>query len=70
MLSIRSRRTSAARRLRLVSLAGVLTLVFAACGGSGGNMPTLSDLNGVEALKAQFNRDAGKPRVVLLLSPT
>lgn len=32
--------------------------------------PVLSDLNGIETLRAQFNADAGKPRVVLLLSPT
>ena len=32
--------------------------------------PVLEDLNGVDALKAQFNKDKGKPRVVLLLSPT
>lgn len=32
--------------------------------------PTLQDLPGVDALKAQFNADAGKPRIVLLLSPT
>ena len=32
--------------------------------------PVLQDLTGVDALKAQFNKDSGKPRVVLLLSPT
>ena len=32
--------------------------------------PVLQDLTGVEELTAQFNRDSGKPRVVLLLSPT
>lgn len=32
--------------------------------------PALSDLSGVEVLKAQFNADAGRPRIVLLLSPT
>jgi hypothetical protein len=31
---------------------------------------TLQDLNNIDALKARFNRDAGKPRIVLLLSPT
>ena len=32
--------------------------------------PTLSDLKGVDELKTLFNRDRGKPRLVLLLSPT
>jgi hypothetical protein len=30
----------------------------------------LSDLTGVEELKTFFNRDRGRPRLVLLLSPT
>lgn len=32
--------------------------------------PSLSDLKGVEELKTLFNRDAGKVRLVLLVSPT
>ena len=32
--------------------------------------PTLSDLKSVDELKTLFNRDRGKPRLVLLLSPT
>jgi hypothetical protein len=38
--------------------------------GCGPSKPVLHDLRNVEQLKAQFNRDAGKARVVLLLSPT
>lgn len=32
--------------------------------------PSLGDLKSVEELKTLFNRDAGKVRLVLLLSPT
>jgi len=48
----------------------VLLLLALAAGCRGDGKATLSDLNGVEDLKARFNRDAGKPRIVLLLSPT
>ena len=32
--------------------------------------PSLTDLRGVDELKGLFNKDAGKVRLVLLLSPT
>lgn len=32
--------------------------------------PTLNDLKSVDELKTLFNQDRGKPRLVLLLSPT
>jgi hypothetical protein len=32
--------------------------------------PNLTDLNGVGDLKARFNHDTGKVRLVLLMSPT
>ena len=38
------------------------TTVFAA--------PNLTDLNGVDDLKVRFNRNGGKVRLVLLMSPT
>jgi hypothetical protein len=31
---------------------------------------TLHDLSSVDVLRAQFNQDAGKTRLILLLSPT
>ncbi len=30
----------------------------------------LSDVHSVEDLRARFNQDKGKPRIILLLSPT
>jgi hypothetical protein len=35
-----------------------------------GSFPGLHDLGGIDQLAAAFNRDAGEPRVILLLSPT
>jgi hypothetical protein len=32
--------------------------------------PTLKDISSVDELAARFNADAGKPRIILLLSPT
>jgi hypothetical protein len=48
----------------------LLLSVALATGCRSNRAPTLSDLSGVEALKTRFNADAGKPRIVLLLSPT
>ena len=50
----------------------VLTLVAAgfSAGCRGDGKPTLSDLDGIAELQARFNRDVGKPRIVLLVSPT
>ena len=64
----------------------LLTLVFAACGAPvptttlrpsvSGTLITatpaviLTDLNGPDDLKAQFNADNGVPRLILLVSPT
>jgi hypothetical protein len=61
------------RQLRSLILAALLPLCllsFSNVAGCGEHTPSLQDLNGVEELKARFNKDRGKPRVVLLLSPT
>lgn len=62
-------------RHRLTSrlIAAVLPLCLLSLGsvaGCGRRTPVLEDLSGVEELKARFNEDTGKPRIVLLLSPT
>ena len=51
--------------LRTLALAASL----ATCAGSTA-AGELRDLGTVENFKARFNRDAGKPRLLLLLSPT
>ncbi len=59
----------------------LLALLLTGCGHSGaGTVPwdrpsapagmSLTDLHDVGELQARFNQDAGKPRLVLLVSPT
>ena len=53
------------------AILGALLLTVGLSAGCGGSQTgTLQDLNNIGDLKARFNRDAGKPRIVLLLSPT
>jgi hypothetical protein len=54
-------------RVRTLILPAALALLMAA-GCS--HTPALEDISSPEALKARFNADAGKPRIILLLSPT
>jgi hypothetical protein len=54
-------------RFRTSSLV-VAALFATTCGAA--EAPRLRDLSSVDELKAAFERDAGKPRLVLLLSPT
>jgi hypothetical protein len=63
------RRLRIAGRYVVVVMAAVV-LAGLSAGCRGGGKPTLSHLRGVEELKTRFNRDAGTPRIVLLLSPT
>jgi hypothetical protein len=61
------------RRLRAFILAALLPLSlvsFGSISACGEYKPVLQELKGIEELKARFNRDRGKARIVLLLSPT
>ena len=53
------------RQVAAVVLAVALAGVLACRGGQ-----QLTNIGGVEALQQQFDQDAGKPRILLLLSPT
>ena len=49
------------------AVAALLVVCTASCAQA---KSTLADISSVNDLKARFNADAGKPRIILLLSPT
>ena len=56
---------------KLTIVSPVLLLSIDRPSGVGAEPPaTLTDLHDVEALRVLFNQDAGRPRLLLLLSPT
>ena len=64
-------------RPALTVLAGIVVLVVAGCGGSGGSddapaaaRPTVTDLTNVDVLKNDFNADQGRSRLLVIFSPT
>jgi hypothetical protein len=64
-------------RPALTVLAGIVVLVVAGCGGSDAAPPeaqdppsSVRDLESVDPLKEAFNADAGRSRLLLILSPT
>ena len=63
-------------RPALIVIAAVAAVVLSGCGGSGDAQPAqaterpLKDLVTVDALKQDFNADAGRTRLLLVLSPT
>jgi hypothetical protein len=62
-----------AARLAATAFAVVLALGLAGCsrrGLPGSNLPLTTLSSDFEPLRTQFNKDAGKVRVVLLLDPT
>ena len=54
--------------IAVVVLAAIAAAIIGSVGPS--SNVTLTNLNNVTELRDQFNRDAGKVRVLLLLSPT
>jgi hypothetical protein len=67
-------------RLALWLFSAAIGLALAGCGHLGVSAPwdravppaglTLTDLHAVSDLQNTFNQDAGKPRLILLVSPT
>jgi hypothetical protein len=47
-----------------------LVIHFKAAGQPAADRKPLADIQGIETLRGQFNRDTGKTRLILLLSPT
>ena len=60
------------RRLAVFTGTAVLLLgvLNAVARSAEDEMPTLRELESVDALKAEFNADSGKRRLLMLLSPT
>ena len=70
--------------LRLTLAGAIILALLAGCGKDDGKLgegtsreepvresvQVLHDFPGVDEFKAGFNRDAGQPRIILLLSPT
>lgn len=52
--------------MRKESLLALVAATSLSCGGSSG----WTELDSIDDLKAVFQRDSGKARIVLLLSPT
>ena len=61
-------------RIAVTLIAALLAIAGAACGGSSSEPHASSGdvvpLKSVDQLRSAFAADAGKPRLVLLLSPT
>jgi hypothetical protein len=65
------------------SLSLILVVLLAACGGSGGSSAAagssagasqaasaITDIKNISQLRDAFNQQAGKPRLIMLMSPT
>ena len=58
------------RRNGLPARLALAALTLAIALGCRPGPPTLKNISAVDELAARFNADAGKPRIILLLSPT
>ena len=61
------------KRMRLIAVGLAVLVVMALPTGTVPSLvaaPSLTDLRSVDELKGLFNKDAGKIRLVLLVSPT
>jgi hypothetical protein len=67
-----SARLRASRNTLLVVVAACVLL--AGCGGdsapSGAAGGEITDVDGIEPIREEFNRDAGSPRLLVLFAPT
>jgi hypothetical protein len=68
MKSILSKRNLLALVALLIGVLLVISFEPQSKLASGGE--PLTDIQSIETLRAQFNRDAGKTRLIMLLSPT
>ena len=73
--------TRGVRKGIVLWLSAVFALILTGCGHAGGlNLPweqaappaglTLTDVHNISDLQTTFNQDAGKPRLIMLVSPT
>jgi len=70
-MRIPERSSSKMARPRAFALGLAALFLLLACSGGGTGPPaTLTDLGTLQELQEAFNRDAGVPRIVLLVSPT
>ena len=59
------------RFVLLVIIAAALWVIYCTAGGQlAPGQKSLTDIQNIETLRAQFNRDVGQTRLIILVSPT